>query len=142
MIEQVYCVRAISFDAGHRIIGHESKCKMLHGHTYTAEFYFTGELDPLGRVIDFGEIKNIIGSWIDDNLDHNMILCKDDVHIINMIQNILQQRIYIMPYNPTAENIAYHLLHDICKKLFSQHQVKCTKIRLWETEKCSAEVSL
>ena len=50
--------RRLEFDAGHRVLGHEGKCKNLHGHRYSAEITVTApDLDGLGRVIDFGVIK-------------------------------------------------------------------------------------
>ena len=33
----ITCTRRIEFDAAHRILNHESKCKMLHGHRYVVE---------------------------------------------------------------------------------------------------------
>lgn len=137
----IICTRRIEFDAAHRIMNHESKCKMLHGHRYVLEAGFMSkELDDLGRVIDFGIIKEILGKWVDDNLDHNTILFSKDVDLGNKISSVTQQKIYYMDSNPTAENIAQHILEDICPKLFANHDVKCTKIKLYETPNCSVEV--
>ena len=64
----ITCTRRIEFDAAHRILNHESKCKMLHGHRYVLEAEFTAKkLDKLGRIIDFGVIREVLGTWIDDN---------------------------------------------------------------------------
>lgn len=71
----LYVTRDLEFDAGHRVLGHESKCANLHGHRYRVEVTVCGpELDTLGRVVDFSILKNIVGGWIDANWDHNMIL--------------------------------------------------------------------
>ena len=46
---------------GHRVVGHEGKCKNLHGHNY--RFHFSIEantLDNVGRVIDFSIIKQVL----------------------------------------------------------------------------------
>ena len=129
--------RRIEFDAAHRVMNHESKCKMLHGHRYVVEASFTAnELDKLGRIIDFGAIKDVLGKWIDDNLDHNVILNKKDRELGEKIISITGQKIYYMKNNPTAENIADHLLNDICPKLFIKYQAKCTEIKVFETPNC------
>ena len=129
--------RRIEFDAAHRVMNHESKCKMLHGHRYAIEASFVSDtLDKLGRVIDFGTIKDVLGKWVDDNLDHNVILNKEDQELGKKIISITGQKIYYMQNNPTAENIADHLLNDICPKLFANYQAKCIKIKVFETPNC------
>lgn len=138
----ISCTRRIEFDSAHRILNHESKCKMLHGHRYALEATFiASELDNLGRVIDFGVIKEILGKWIDENLDHNTILSIKDKNLGDRISAITSQKIYYMQNNPTAENIANHIFQDICPKLFENSDVKCISIKLYETPNCYSDVS-
>lgn len=143
----ITCTRRIEFDAAHRIINHESKCKMLHGHRYALEATFAAkelnnnELDNLGRVIDFGEIRRVLGSWIDDNLDHNTILSIKDQKLGENISDLTGQKIYYMDETPTAENIARHIFRDICPKLFAEKNVKCVAIKLYETPNCYTNVA-
>lgn len=137
----ITCTRRIEFDAAHRILNHESKCKMLHGHRYVIEASFVAaELDSLGRVIDFGVIREILGKWIDDNFDHNTILSEQDHELGDKIAATTGQKIYYLQNNPTAENIADYLLKEICPKLFAGKEVKCTAIRLYETPNCYVDV--
>ena len=43
----VECVRILKFDAGHRVVNHESQCRTLHGHEYRAEIHArAARLDP------------------------------------------------------------------------------------------------
>jgi 6-pyruvoyltetrahydropterin/6-carboxytetrahydropterin synthase len=133
----ITCTRRIEFDAAHRIINHESKCKMLHGHRYALEASFAAkELDNLGRVIDFGEIREVLGAWIDDNLDHNTILSIKDKNLGEKIASETGQKIYYINENPTAENIAQYIFAEICPKLFAKKNVKCVAIKLYETPNC------
>ena len=133
--------RRIEFDAAHRILHHESKCKYLHGHRYCLEATFTApDLDKLGRVIDFGVIKEILGKWVDDNLDHNTILCHEDKVLGDKITSETKQKIYYLNENPTAENIARHIIREICPKIFSGHDIVCTEVKLYETPNCSVNV--
>lgn len=71
--------RRFEFDMGHRVHGHESKCAYLHGHRYCVNVTCTApSLDAIGRVIDFSVIKSAVGTWIDANWDHNVMLHEDD----------------------------------------------------------------
>jgi len=137
----ITCTRRIEFDAAHRIINHESKCKMLHGHRYCLEATFIADnLDNLGRVIDFGVIREVLGGWIDDNFDHNTILSIKDKELGEKIAKITGQKIYYIKENPTAENIANYIFSEICPKLFADKNVKCVAIKLYETPNCYANV--
>ena len=137
----ISCTRKISFDSAHRLMKHESNCKYLHGHRYVCEATFEApKMDDLGRVIDFAEIKIILGDWIRKELDHNTILSKNDKELAQAIEKHTNKKVYFLDTNPTAENIAIHLLHDICPKLFKNHNVKCTRIKLHESENSYVEV--
>ena len=71
--------RRIDFCYGHRLLNYDGKCKNLHGHNGRAEIAIASEsLDDLGMVLDFSEIKRVVTSWVDETLDHRMILHKDD----------------------------------------------------------------
>lgn len=134
------CTRKIEFDAAHRVMEHESKCKLLHGHRYVIEATFAAdELDSLGRVIDFGNVRQVLGDWVDSNWDHNAILHQDDKALGDKITSITGQKIFYLPFNPTAELMADYLLREICPKLFGKDGVRCIKIRLYETPNCYAE---
>jgi 6-pyruvoyltetrahydropterin/6-carboxytetrahydropterin synthase len=137
----IICTRKIEFDAAHRIRDHESKCKMLHGHRYVVEASFAAQgLDELGRVIDFGVIKEILGSWIDENFDHNTILSKDDIELGRAITEQTGQNIFYLNYHPTAENIARFLFEEVCPTLFEGQNVKCVAIKIYETPNCYAKI--
>lgn len=137
----IICTRKIEFDAAHRIRDHESKCKMLHGHRYIVEASFTAQdLDALGRIIDFGEIREILGSWIEENFDHNTILSKDDFELGQKIAQETGQNIFYLDYHPTAENIARFLFEEVCPVLFEEKEIKCVSIKVYETPNCYAEI--
>lgn len=139
----VSCTRRIEFDAAHRIINHESKCKYMHGHRYVLEASFVAkELDSLGRVVDFGIIKEKLGGWIDENWDHNAILNEEDKELGAIIESGTGQKLFYLGFNPTAENMAEYLLHEVCPELFDNSGVKCIKVKLYETPNCYAEAEL
>lgn len=119
--------REIDFCYGHRLLNYDGKCKYLHGHNGTAILTLEGEqLDERGMVVDFSDIKRVVSTWIDDNLDHRMILHRDDPAVPVLQQ--MQEPLYLLDVNPTAENIA---------KLIHEHAAKCglpiVETQLWET---------
>lgn len=136
------CTRRIQFCAGHRVFKHESKCNNLHGHNYvafiTAKMVGGKALDELGRVIDFAVIKQLVGGWIDEKWDHGFIVSEDDMDVRQLLEAMPGQKVYVMPCNPTAENMAAYLLGKANELLPTT--VAVTKVRLWETENCYAEV--
>ena len=71
--------RQIDFCYGHRLLNYDGKCKHLHGHNGRALITIESDsLDDRGMVMDFSDIKKDVSTWIDDNMDHRMILCEDD----------------------------------------------------------------
>ena len=140
------CTRRIQFCAGHRVRNHESKCRNLHGHNYVAMFTAAAveggdALDSLGRVIDFSVLKEKIGGWIDDNWDHGFVLWDEDTEALAAVRAIPGQKIALMPYNPTAENMALFLLLEVCPVVLAGTSVEVTHVRVWETENCYADAS-
>ncbi len=127
--------REIHFCYGHRLINYSGKCKNLHGHNGLAVITIESEqLDELGMVTDFSNIKSVVSQWIDDNLDHRMILCEEDP-----LLPILQQQnepVYVMQVNPTAESIA-RVIFDVV----DEAGFPVTKVTLWETASCFATYS-
>jgi 6-pyruvoyltetrahydropterin/6-carboxytetrahydropterin synthase len=124
--------REIDFCYGHRLMNYQGKCRHLHGHNGRALISFQADaLDQRGMVLDFGEIKGVISRWIDDNLDHRMILHRDDPAVAVLRQ--LGEPMYLLDVNPTAENIA-KLIFEMAKA----QGLPAVEVRLWETPKCFA----
>jgi 6-pyruvoyltetrahydropterin/6-carboxytetrahydropterin synthase len=124
--------REISFCYGHRLLNYDGKCRHLHGHNGRAVLTLAADrLDALGMVMDFSRIKKVVGAWIDERLDHKMLLHKDDPVLPFLRQQ--GEPVCVLDVNPTAENIA-RLIYD-----FAQGQgFPVVEVRLWETETCFA----
>lgn len=80
-----YLEKKIEVSASHHLVlDYESKCTRLHGHNWIITLYCRSrQLNANGMVADFTELKRKIKGV----LDHQ---CLNDV----------------LPFNPTAENIA------------------------------------
>jgi 6-pyruvoyltetrahydropterin/6-carboxytetrahydropterin synthase len=124
--------REIDFCYGHRLLNYEGKCRYLHGHNGKAVLSFESEiLDACGMVLDFSDIKSAVSVWIDENLDHRMILNRNDP-VVPMLRE-MGEPMYLVDENPTAENIA-KLIFDATQKM----GFPIIESRLWETPKCHA----
>lgn len=136
-------MRRIRFCAGHRLRFHGGRCENFHGHNYVVDFYVTGDQqDEVGRVIDFSELKRRCKGWIDEHWDHAFLLWEEDQNGIDAIRMVQPHRLYLMPYNPTAENMAKYLLENVCPQILDGTGARATKVVMWETEESFAEVTL
>jgi len=136
-------MRRIRFSAGHRLHRHGGKCEFFHGHNYLAEFYVTGdETDDVGRVIDFSELKRKFKGWIDEHWDHGFVLSRNDENGIAAAEMVEPSKYHLLPYNPTAENMARYLLEEVCPRLLDGTGVIATKVVIWETEEACALAAL
>ena len=127
--------REIAFCYGHRLLNYDGKCRHLHGHNGRAIIVLEApDLDARGMLVDFTDIKRHVQRWIDETLDHNMLLCKDDP-ILPVLRE-REERVFVMDVNPTAENIA-RLIFDKT----AECGLPVVEVILWETESCNASYS-
>ena len=62
------------FDSAHFLPSHPKKCKFLHGHSYKLEVTIRRRINPdNGMVVDFGKLKQIIKTQVEEVLDHGYI---------------------------------------------------------------------
>lgn len=176
-------IRTHEICAGHRVVGHESKCRHLHGHNYVFHFHvepkplFTvdgqplhstsnlyatkaKELDDLGRVIDFSVVKSTLCEWLENNWDHKFLHWEKDLLITGLAILVKQQNqfgndivfaedakhfsgsLVSLPFNPTAENLAAHMVNVIGPQLLDEHGVQLVRCVIEETSKCHVEYNL
>lgn len=136
------CTRRLEFDAGHRVLGHESKCASWHGHRYVVEITAEAAPDSIGRVIDFGVIKALVGTWIDRHWDHAMLLFEEDEELLALSRKLgPEHRTFVLPLNPTAENLAAYLRDVVCPQVFKSapRGLRIVKVVVRETPNCWAE---
>ncbi len=125
-------IRDLHFCYGHRLLNYNGPCKNLHGHNGKIEIQLAGEkLDALGLLYDFSEVKRIVKSWIDENLDHKLLLHRADPLAQTLID--AGEDIYLMDENPSAEAIA-KLIYEFC----AAHGLPIEQVCLWETESARA----
>lgn len=122
----------IEFCYGHRLLNYAGKCRHLHGHNAKAVIVLEGpKLDERGILVDFSDIKKAIRTWIDNELDHRMILNENDP-VVPLLQE-QGEPLFLLPENPTAETIA-RLIYDQTKA----EGFPVVEVTLWETPKSCA----
>ena len=74
MEHEVQISRNYGFEAAHYIPNHKGLCKQLHGHSYTGKVTIAGgQLDEMGMIMDYGDLKVIIQDVIEKKFDHAML---------------------------------------------------------------------
>jgi 6-pyruvoyltetrahydropterin/6-carboxytetrahydropterin synthase len=139
---------------GHRVVGHEGKCRHLHGHNYRVHFEVVApDLDKVGRVLDFGVIKERLCMWLEDNWDHKFLAWEHDELMTSLIaiefdkdgfqqrsaegNQIIEESVIFVPFNPTAENMAAYLVKVIGPLQLEGTGCELRRVVIEETRKCS-----
>jgi 6-pyruvoyltetrahydropterin/6-carboxytetrahydropterin synthase len=158
--------KTIRIDMGHRVPNHKSKCRNLHGHSYEIEVGVDdkvidtkGTCDE-GMVIDFGDLKQIMMDYIDNNFDHGFVMYENDIlahdfrgyqegraesadkeHEGLYIADIPKQKIIFVPFVPTAENLAKYWF-ELIKIPLENRKIKIHHVKVWETPTSTATYSV
>lgn len=141
--------------AGHRVVGHEGKCRHLHGHNYRIHFTCEAEsLDDLGRVVDFSVVKDRLCMWLEKNWDHKFLVWNNDALMYGIHCSVnnddeqsqedrdhFNESLVWLDFNPTAENLANHILEVVAPAQLKGTGVTVTQVTIEETRKCSATVT-
>tara|TARA_Y100000310_G_scaffold326856_1_gene392338 strand:+ start:86 stop:520 length:435 start_codon:yes stop_codon:yes gene_type:complete len=129
--------KTIEIDMGHRVPGHAGKCRNLHGHRYRIEAAVLGELvatsgaSDEGMVVDFGDLKKIMLSEIDEKLDHGFMMYEKDA-LVESFRGFEDQHLIFVPFIPTAENIAKYIF-GLLKPALLTKSISLSYVKVWET---------
>jgi 6-pyruvoyltetrahydropterin/6-carboxytetrahydropterin synthase len=119
--------KRIDFCYGHRLLEYDGVCRHLHGHNARVEIDIAADtLDALNMVVDFSDVKRLVKSWIDRELDHKMILRSDDP-LVPVLQ-AQGEPVVLIDSNPTAERLA-RLIYEQGRAM----GFNVTEVRFWET---------
>jgi 6-pyruvoyltetrahydropterin/6-carboxytetrahydropterin synthase len=151
---RVTAERYHDISCGHRVVGHENKCRHLHGHNYRIRFVCAAEqLDVIGRVIDFGVIKERLCMWVEQHWDHKFLAWERDTLVRAMLlshaaferevdESICSESVVYLPFNPTAEHMAQYLVEEVGPEQLEGTGVQLVSCTVEETRKCSASFTL
>ena len=136
-------LRSLRFCAGHRLHGHEGKCAYFHGHNYRLEVEVVAaggsdRVDAVGRVVDFALIKRRLLGWLDDHWDHAFIVYEADANGRAALESVRPTKYFVLPWNPTAENMARYLLEVVSPTVLGDLGVVARRVAVWETDEACA----
>ncbi|MFQ5882403.1 MAG: 6-pyruvoyl tetrahydropterin synthase family protein [Candidatus Methylomirabilales bacterium] len=134
--------RDFEFDAAHRVLGHRGRCAYLHGHRYRLRVVVEApDLNDLGILIDFADIKRIVEERLVGKWDHAALFRDDDplVRAVLQAQPEVPERVVTLPDNPTAEVMVRTAFQEIAKAL--PEGLTLAEVTLWETPNCSASAT-
>lgn len=95
-------------------------------------------LDDKGFVVDFGVLKEIVGRWIDEALDHGFIGSAVDP-LVDVV-SAAGWKLYLIDGEPTAENIAADIFANGSRLLAEACAgVRLAHVRVYETPNCWAD---
>jgi 6-pyruvoyltetrahydropterin/6-carboxytetrahydropterin synthase len=139
--------RRHSICAGHRVVGQKDSsenpgpCTHLHGHQYFYDLVCSSEeLNDIGMILDFSEIKKRLCSWLDDSWDHRMLIWDRDPWKEELAK--IDSSVVWISFNPTAERMAEYMVKEIGPKLLEGTGVTLISCTVHETDKCEATFSL
>ena len=125
-------VKRVEFCYGHRLLDYEGVCKHPHGHNAVAEIEIrSAALDQRSMVCDFSDVKHLVKSWIDREIDHKMILRSDDP-LVNPLRE-LGEPVFLVESNPTVDRIARLIYEHV-----QQSGLPVVRVKVWETPTSSA----
>ena len=143
--------RWIEFDSGHRVPNHESKCRHPHGHRYRVNVIVHGPVinDQAraddGMVVDFGVVKQVLMAKVHDVLDHAFIVDQRDTLMLQALAipatlGLDPWRVVVVPFAPTAENLAAWVFAEIEPTLRSC-RLTLEAVEVYETPTSKATVN-
>jgi 6-pyruvoyltetrahydropterin/6-carboxytetrahydropterin synthase len=140
-MSRTLATRYHDISCGHRVVGHEGACANLHGHNYRIHFTCSSiNLDSVGRVVDFSAIKDLLCKWLEDNWDHRFLVWDGDIMAPALCY--LDETVMVLPFNPTAENLARYLVLTVGPVALQGTGAALRSVTIEETRKCSATFSL
>ncbi len=135
--------KKFNWEMGHALSApYVGKCNRLHGHGWSVEFSYEGDLNEAGMVLDFGEFHKI-KAWIDEHLDHRFYVRENHPLLECYFEGPEEYSVEMdelgivsTKFNPTSENFAKYL-HEVCSELMNLDSKKLT-VKVSETCTSSA----
>jgi len=123
--------KSFKLEMGHRVVGsYTTGCQSNHGHSAVVELFLEAKtLDHTGMIIDFTEVKDLLGDFF-NQFDHRTLVWDQDVEYLEALEK-LGFALMIVPYNSTAENISKHMYQFVREAL--KNRVRVASVRYHET---------
>ena len=140
-MKKIRITKEFKFEMAHALFGYDGLCKNIHGHSYRLWVTIIGNVleeenhVKNGMVLDFSLLKKIVKPEIVDKYDHSLVLNANSPHA--NIDLSAFEKVFLLPYQPTSENLVYDFVQVIKEKL--PNNVDLYKVILSETANSYAE---
>jgi len=140
-VKKIRITKEFKFEMAHALFGYDGLCKNIHGHSYRLWVTIIGKVleeenhVKNGMVLDFSLLKKIVKPEIVDKYDHSLVLNANSPHA--NIDFSAFEKVFLLPYQPTSENLVYDFVKVIKEKL--PKNVDLYKVILSETANSYAE---
>lgn len=126
--------KEFNFEMAHALFGYDGPCKNIHGHSYQLSVTVKGK--PIitqgnskqGMIMDFTDLKSIVKPIV-ESLDHATILNGGSEHKNLALNNSLFNKLVLVDYQPTCENMLIDIAIRIKKQLPDDIQLHHLKLR-------------
>tara|TARA_Y100000739_G_scaffold125754_1_gene108417 strand:- start:1787 stop:2230 length:444 start_codon:yes stop_codon:yes gene_type:complete len=140
-LKKIRITKQFKLEMAHALFNYDGLCRNIHGHSYRLWVTVIG--DTLedensvknGMVLDFSLLKKIVKPDIVDKYDHSLVLNANSPHA--NIDLSAFEKVFLLPYQPTSENLVHDFAMTIQKKL--PENIKLYKVVLSETANSFAE---
>ncbi len=136
--------KEFAFESAHALEGYDGACREIHGHSYRLFVTIKGEpiadssSPKCGMVIDFGDLKKIVGEQIISRLDHSFVMRRTaNAEQLAKVMSAQFKNVILVDYQPTCEN----MLSDFAARIAPQlpEGVELFSLKLHETATSYAE---
>jgi 6-pyruvoyltetrahydropterin/6-carboxytetrahydropterin synthase len=153
-----------NIEVAHRLFELPGKCENIHGHSMQVTMQLFGPINDKGILggIEYGDLKHLFRSHLDETYDHRVLLNVEDPwsrplflmerdedsgQFVEASRQVFLPGLNSVPGDPTTENIAAWIAHDMEAKLFNPDlpwgkDLYTMKVTVWETAVNMAEVSI
>ena len=137
-MENKNCIRItkiFNFEMAHALFGYNGPCKNVHGHSYELSVTVIGKPEAekgnphLGMVLDFGILKAIVQELVIGKMDHSIVLNKEAPYASHLDHEDFFQKKWLVPFQPTCENLLLYFSGTIKKTLPSHTQLHSLKLK-------------
>lgn len=121
-----------NFETAHRLSSPDApiKCQSIHGHSWWVTVQIAGDVvNTEGMLVEFGAFKRAWRGFLDDRLDHHLVVRTGDVVAAAILGVQPDARIAELPFDPTTENLACYLHQEAVRILATLDTADGVRIR-------------
>jgi len=108
----------------------------IHGNNFMLEVIYIDKNKKIEQIRSNSPLE-VIDLWIKENFDYSLILYSKDpiVEVLFSTDITKDMRIYLLPMEPTSENLIIYLKDSIFPEILRGKNIDIKEVRLFEDKK-------